>query len=74
MKDAVDAYFDGEPCEALELTPGRVASLVAIPTDDSFVYSYEAPPPPEPAGAAPAGVGSERLPKPRRGGKGKGKG
>jgi stage III sporulation protein SpoIIIAA len=38
IKDAADAYFEGEPCNAQELQPGRAIAVAAIPGEGEFEY------------------------------------
>ena len=41
IKEAADAYFEGDPCNAEELRPGRSISIAAIPGEGLFEYCYE---------------------------------
>lgn len=39
LKNTVDSYFEGEPADAVELTPGRSVAVRTIPGDDGgFTY------------------------------------
>jgi stage III sporulation protein SpoIIIAA len=59
VREAVDAYFSGEPVRAQLLEPGRRIALTAVPEADAFTYCLECgrldkpcpahtPPPPPP--------------------------
>lgn len=41
IKEAVDAYLEGDTCEAQQLEPGRAIACTSIPSDGSFEYSTE---------------------------------
>lgn len=41
IKEAVDAYLEGEICDAQQLEPGRAIACTSIPADGSFEYSME---------------------------------
>ena len=43
IKEASDSYFEGQPQNAEEFSPGRAASIVAIPADGIFEYHYHPP-------------------------------
>jgi Sporulation stage III, protein AA/Zinc knuckle len=38
---AVDAYFEGEPCNAQQLCPGQAIAVAAIPGEGSFDYCVD---------------------------------
>lgn len=38
VKEAVDAYLEGEPCNAIELRPGKAIAVASIPGEGSFSY------------------------------------
>jgi nucleoside-triphosphatase THEP1 len=38
IKEASDSYFEGDPCNAQELQPGRSISIAAIPGEGVFEY------------------------------------
>jgi len=44
IKEAVDAYLDGETCDAQLLEPGRAIACASIPADGSFEYSVDLKP------------------------------
>ena len=41
IKEAADAYFEGDPCNAEEFSPGRSMSIAAIPGEGLFEYCHE---------------------------------
>lgn len=41
IKEAVDAYLEGETCDAQLLEPGRAIACKSIPADGSFKYTTE---------------------------------
>ena len=41
IRVAVDAYLEGEPCDAQQLEPGRATACASIPGEGSFQYCTE---------------------------------
>lgn len=38
VRSVVDAYFEGEPCDAARLRPGRAVAVASIPGEGTFEY------------------------------------
>jgi stage III sporulation protein SpoIIIAA len=41
VREAVDEYFEGEPCDAERLTPGLACAVTAIPDEGVFEYCVQ---------------------------------